>query len=95
MKIQAVKLAKPFSQIFQDFHILGKCLPIMTKRLNSIKSNYTNHNNIFFSVIAVIATSAEASKHLDMGKQMLAAGNMIEALSHFDIAVGKLNNNKL
>ncbi|XP_060561613.1 dnaJ homolog subfamily C member 3-like [Ruditapes philippinarum] len=48
-----------------------------------------------FFLDVVLATSAEANKHLEMGKQMLAAGNMVEALSHFDSAVEKDPGNYL
>ncbi|XP_052217768.1 dnaJ homolog subfamily C member 3-like [Dreissena polymorpha] len=37
----------------------------------------------------ILADHAEASKHLDMGRDMLAQGNLLEALSHFDLAVDK------
>ncbi|KAL4220081.1 DnaJ subfamily C member 3 [Mactra antiquata] len=44
---------------------------------------------------AVVATKEDASKHLELGKQMLAAGNLVEALSHFDVAVEKDPTNYL
>ena len=40
-----------------------------------------------FSV--TLASAQDASKHLELGKQMLSSGNLIDALSHFDSAVGE------
>ena len=37
------------------------------------------------------AASQDASKHLELGKQMLSSGNLLDALSHFDSAVGKIS----
>jgi len=36
-----------------------------------------------------LASLEDATKHLDIGREMLSKGNLVEALSHFDIAVGK------
>ena len=31
----------------------------------------------------------DANKHLELGRQMLSSGNLLDALSHFDSAVCK------
>lgn len=43
----------------------------------------------------VLAGAEDAEKHLETGKQMLATGNLVEALSHFDLAVEKDPTNYL
>lgn len=40
------------------------------------------------NISGTLAAVEDATKHLDIGREMLAKGNLIEALSHFDIAVG-------
>lgn len=36
------------------------------------------------------ATQAEIEQHLEMGRKLLAAGQLAEALSHYHSAVGKI-----
>ena len=39
--------------------------------------------------MTLAAGKDDANKHLELGKQMLSSGNLLDALSHFDSAVGK------
>lgn len=40
------------------------------------------------------ATHVEIEQHLEMGRTLLAAGQLAEALSHYHYAVGKVTNQK-
>lgn len=42
-----------------------------------------------------MASLEDATKHLDIGRDMLVQGNLVEALSHFDIAVGMYGENRI
>lgn len=41
------------------------------------------------------ATHVEIEQHLEMGRKLLAAGQLAEALSHYHYAVGKVTNQTL
>ena len=39
--------------------------------------------------MALAGGKDDANKHLELGRQMLSSGNLLDALSHFDSAVSK------
>ena len=47
---------------------------------------------LLYSIAVTLAGGKDdANKHLELGKQMLSSGNLLDALSHFDSAVSKFN----
>ncbi len=44
---------------------------------------------LFHPTEASAASSQEVEQHLEMGKKMLAAGQLADALSHYHAAVGE------
>lgn len=51
------------------------------------------HTKCFVSGV-LGATHVEIEQHLEMGRTLLAAGQLAEALSHYHYAVGKVTNQK-
>lgn len=49
------------------------------------------HTKCFVSGV-LGATHVEIEQHLEMGRKLLAAGQLAEALSHYHSAVGKVTN---
>lgn len=66
---------------------------VVARHLITIKWKSIVHNVLLliFAGAESAASKAEIERHLDLGKDMLARGQLGDALTHYHAAVGQLN----